>query len=62
MNNRRQRRLKNYDYNTPGAYFITVCTKDRKNLFWENVGATIGRPFELSEYGKIADTAIKNIP
>lgn len=59
---RKANRLKNYDYNTPGAYFITVCTKDRKNLFWENVGATIGRPFELSEYGKIADTAIKNIP
>ncbi len=38
---RKANRLKNYDYNTPGAYFITVCTKDRKNLFWENVGATI---------------------
>ena len=59
---RKSNRLKNYDYNTPAAYFITVCTRDRKNLFRDNVGATIGRPFELSEYGKIVDTAIKNIP
>ena len=26
-------RLQNYDYSTAGAYFITVCTKDRKMLF-----------------------------
>ena len=57
---RKSNRLKNYDYNTPAAYFVTVCTRDRKNIFWDNVGATIGRPFELSEYGKIVDTAIKN--
>ena len=24
--------LKEYDYSTPGAYFITICTKDRKEL------------------------------
>ena len=26
-------RLRNFDYSTPGAYFITICTKDRKPLF-----------------------------
>ena len=31
---RKHTRLKDYDYSTPGAYFITICTKDRKNLFW----------------------------
>ena len=30
---RKQLRLKNFDYSTTGAYFITVCTKDRKMLF-----------------------------
>ena len=25
-------RLKNYDYSTPGYYFITVCAKDKKKL------------------------------
>ena len=26
-------RLQNFDYSTTGAYFITICTKDRKMLF-----------------------------
>ena len=30
---RRRMRLKGYDYSTPGAYFITVCTQDRRPLF-----------------------------
>ena len=30
---RKSTRLKNYDYSKTGAYFITICTKDRKNLF-----------------------------
>jgi len=29
---RKSPRLKKYDYSTPGAYFITICTKDRKNI------------------------------
>ena len=30
---RKRNRLKHYDYSKPGAYFITICTKDRKMLF-----------------------------
>lgn len=30
---RKQVRLQNFDYSAPGAYFITICTKDRKHLF-----------------------------
>ena len=32
---RKKNRLENYDYSFSGAYFITVCTKDRKALFWD---------------------------
>lgn len=32
---RKPTRLKGYDYSTPGAYFITICTKDRKQLLSE---------------------------
>jgi len=28
-------RLPEYDYSTPGYYFITICTKNRENLFGE---------------------------
>lgn len=61
---RKPNRLKKYDYSMPGAYFITICTKDRTNLFWENAGASIARPEDvvLSVYGNIAQEAIQNIP
>ena len=61
---RKRNRLENYDYSSCGAYFITVCTLERQNYFWENVGAIIDRPqdVELSTYGKMVDQAIQNIP
>lgn len=61
---RKPNRLKTFDYSAPGAYFITICTKDRRNLFWNNVGASIARPQEviLSHAGRIVDTAIRDIP
>ena len=61
---RKRNRLEHYDYSSAGAYFLTICTKERKNYFWESVGATIGRPQDvpLSPYGKVVDEAIKNIP
>ena len=61
---RKRNRLKYYDYSSCGAYFITICTSDRRNYFWNGVGATIGRPqdVDLSQYGKLVDEAINNIP
>ena len=35
---RKPTRLKEYDYSTPGAYFITICTKDKKKILSEIVG------------------------
>ena len=60
---RKENRVKWYDYSSAGAYFITVCTKERKNYFWTEVGAVIGRPydFQLSSCGLIVEQAIKNI-
>ena len=34
-------RLKDYDYSTPGAYFITVCIADRKPILWNAGAATL---------------------
>jgi len=33
---RKHIRLKNYDYSQNGAYFITVCTKNKMCIFWDN--------------------------
>ncbi len=61
---RKKIRLTGYDYSLPGAYFITVCTKDRKALFWANVGADNIRPngIKLSVTGNCVKSAIENIP
>jgi len=61
---RKRNRLLKFDYSSPNVYFITACTEDRKNLFWQNVGATIGRPqdIQLSPYGEIVKKAIEEIP
>lgn len=63
---RKNIRLDNYDYKSNGAYFITICTKERKHLFWKeetDVGANCVRPLEyqLSTAGTIADEEIKGI-
>jgi len=62
--NRKEIRMKDYDYSLPNVYFLTICTDKRKNLFWENVGAAIRRPEDtvLSQYGKIVDGVISDIP
>ncbi len=53
-------RIKERDYSTPGAYFITVCTANRKKILWETVGADIIRPqnVPLSSIGQIAEQGI----
>ena len=63
---RKNIRLKNYDYSSPGAYFVTLCTDKRRNILWSgefdissiswySVGANCVRPkkLPLSSIGKI---------
>jgi REP element-mobilizing transposase RayT len=61
---RKPNRLTGFEYNTPHAYFITVCTKNRTHLLWQNVGAIIDRPenVRLSALGNIVERTILNIP
>ena len=60
---RKPNRLSGYDYSQNGAYYVTICVKDRRNLLW-HVGATCGRPLEkplLSHIGEIIDVEIAKI-
>ena len=61
---RKQNRLAEYDYSTTNAYFITICTEHRKNLFWSDVGAIIDRPknVPLTNLGIIVRQSIEDIP
>lgn len=63
---RKNIRLNDYDYSSAGAYFITICTKNRQfelsQIFrsCNCVGADIIRP-SLTQYGKIVEKAIDAI-
>ncbi len=37
IHHRRSVRLKGYDYTQPGAYFVTICTFHREEIFGEVV-------------------------
>lgn len=51
-------RLKGYDYASPGAYYVTICTKNRDQSF----GMIDGGKIHLSELGKIAENFWREIP
>ncbi len=63
---RKNNRLNNFDYSNPGAYFLTICTLNRHNYFWNgepdmtkiswlSVGHNCVRPqnLPLSEIGQL---------
>ena len=55
MPKRKHPRLDHYDYSTPGAYFITICTQDRRCLLSTIVGRGLA-PAEIqyTVFGEIA--------
>ena len=67
---RKKNRLLNHDYSSCGVYFITICTQEKKCLFWSQeqpnfVGEDIILPpdyVQLSPYGKYVEEAIQAIP
>ena len=64
---RKPSRLKQYDYNQPGIYFITICAKDRQPIFGSVVGggALDAPKTALSPIGRILEQYIlstDNIP
>ena len=58
---RKPNRLQGYDYSQNGAYFVTICTKDRSELFCAItptaitpiVGAVGNRPLDRPPYPKL---------
>lgn len=62
--NRKPNRLKNYDYSSQGAYFITICTLDRKCILSHIVGgdALIAPQTNLTRCGEIARKNIESMP
>ena len=57
IHHRRSIRLKGYDYSQAGAYFVTICTWQRKHLFGEVINGEIS----LSHYGEIVQIHWHNL-
>ena len=61
---RKQIRLSEYDYSTPGAYFVTICTQDRRCILSEIVvgdGVLDVPNVRLSPYGEIVAETLREI-
>lgn len=61
--NRKPIRLKNYDYSTPGIYFITICTNHKEKIFGNiSEGDVFSSPqMVLSQIGQIANEELLQI-
>ena len=58
VRNRRSIRLRGYDYSRAGAYFITICTQDRRCLF----GTIAEGGMVLNDAGRTAADCWRQIP
>ncbi|MBQ9968759.1 MAG: transposase [Oscillospiraceae bacterium] len=61
---RKPNRIENYDYSQNGAYFITICTQDRKQIL-SNIAVGTGvldcPQVHLLKHGEIADKYIRQL-
>ncbi len=59
---RKQLRLKDYDYSQTGYYFITICVKDRQNILCDVGVAAHGDPqIPMTQTGKMVLHYLQNI-
>ena len=61
---RKHPRLKHYDYSQNGAYFVTICTRERKCIL-SKISVGTGVPdcpkIQLLKYGEIAEKYIRQM-
>ncbi len=63
LKKRKTPRLQNFDYNSVGAYFITICTQNRRCMLSQIVGTGVldCPQVKLTRYGEIAEKYIKQL-
>ena len=55
---RKNIRLINFDYSNQASYFITLCEKNKKNIF----GKIIHNSIHLNDIGRILEFKLKELP
>ena len=64
IKSRKPTRLQGFDYNSSGAYFITICTDKRQQILSRIVGVDVlddPKSVKLLPYGRIADKYINQL-
>ena len=63
LQKRKAMRYKEFDYNSIGVYFITICTKNKQCMLSEIVGTGVldCPQIKLTSYGEIADKYINQL-
>jgi REP element-mobilizing transposase RayT len=58
FHHRRSIRLKDYDYSRSGAYFVTICVRQRECLFGEIKSGEM----HLNKYGRMVEASWDDLP
>ena len=59
---RKELRLKRFDYNSTNAYFLTICTQERQRILSEIVLGNSGKPeIVLTKIGDVIERKIRSI-
>ena len=60
---RKSPRLPGWDYSAPGAYFVTVCTREKEKLLGKVVGGGIydAPQMRLSQYGTAVEEGLREM-
>ena len=63
LKTRKELRLKDYDYGTPGAYFVTICTHGKEKLLCNIVGEGLCAlpQIKLTDTGNMVEESIAYI-
>lgn len=59
---RKPNRLKQYNYNRNGAYFITICTQNKRSILSKIIKNNLSSQNKLTTYGKIVNDIINIVP
>ena len=61
---RKRNRLQHWDYSTPGFYFITACSTEKRHIFGQIVGGDvlIAPQVVLSGAGRAVEKVISSMP
>ena len=60
---RKKLRLESYDYSEEGFYYLTVCTKDRRNILSDiRIQDDHTVAVQLTPYGEAAERYLKSLP